>query len=111
TATHTGRRNSADLYLNSGINLGAWRLRSNQSIRHDEEGGRQWKRAYAYAQRDLPGTHANLTLGETYTTGDVFASVPIEGALIRTDQEMLPDALQGYAPVIRGVAQSRAKLE
>ncbi|WP_122710763.1 fimbria/pilus outer membrane usher protein [Pseudomonas viridiflava] len=111
TATHTGRRNSADLYLNSGINLGAWRLRSNQSIRHDEEGGRQWKRAYAYAQRDLPGTHANLTLGETYTAGDVFASVPIEGALIRTDQEMLPDALQGYAPVIRGVAQSRAKLE
>ncbi|WP_163004122.1 fimbria/pilus outer membrane usher protein, partial [Pseudomonas viridiflava] len=106
TATHTGRRNSADLYLNSGINLGAWRLRSNQSIRHDEEGGRQWKRAYAYAQRDLPGTHANLTLGETYTASYGFASVPIEGALTKTDQEMLPDALHGYEPVFRGVEQS-----
>ncbi|MBC3954225.1 fimbria/pilus outer membrane usher protein [Pseudomonas triticifolii] len=111
TGRAAGRRNSADLYLNTGINLGAWRLRSNQSIRHDEEGRREWTRAYAYAQRDIPGTHANLTVGETYTSGDVFRSLPIKGALIRTDQEMLPDTLQGYAPVVRGVAQSRAKLE
>ncbi len=107
----TGTSSSADLYLNTGINLGAWRLRSNQSVRQDAQGRREWTRAYAYAQRDLPGTHANLTLGETYTGGDVFRSVPIKGGLIKTDQEMLPDSLQGYAPVIRGVAQSRAKLE
>ncbi|WP_122670016.1 fimbria/pilus outer membrane usher protein [Pseudomonas viridiflava] len=111
TRTDTGTGNSADLYLNSGINLGAWRLRSNQSVRHDEEGRREWTRAYAYAQRDLPGTHANLTIGETSTDSNVFRSVPIKGALIKTDQEMLPDTAQGYAPVIRGVAQSRAKLE
>lgn len=111
TGAETGRRNSADLYLNSGVNLGAWRLRSNHSMRHDEEGNREWTRAYAYAQRDLPGTRANLTVGETYTGGDVFLSLPIKGALIKTDQEMLPDGLQGYAPVIRGVAQTRAKLE
>uniref|UniRef100_UPI0013E0651F fimbria/pilus outer membrane usher protein n=1 Tax=Pseudomonas viridiflava TaxID=33069 RepID=UPI0013E0651F len=95
-----------DLYLNSGINLGAWRLRSNQSVRHDEEGRREWTRAYAYAQRDPPGAHANLTIGETSTDSDVFRSEPIKGALIKTDQEMLPDTAQGYAPVIRGVAQS-----
>ncbi|AYL81602.1 fimbrial biogenesis outer membrane usher protein [Pseudomonas syringae pv. actinidiae] len=111
TRTDTGTGTSADLYLNSGINLGAWRLRSNQSMRNNEEGHREWTRAYAYAQRDLPGTHSNLTLGETYTGGDVFRSVPIKGALIKTDQEMRPDVLQGYAPVIRGVALSRAKLE
>ncbi|MCI3945040.1 outer membrane usher protein fimD [Pseudomonas syringae] len=109
--TDTGNSHGADLYLNSGVNLGAWRLRSNQSVRQDADGRREWTRAYAYAQRDLPGTHANLTLGETYTGGEVFQSVPIKGALIKTDQEMLPDVMQGYAPVIRGVAQSRAKLE
>lgn len=111
THRETGTSSSADLYLNTGVNLGSWRLRSNQSVRQDAQGHREWTRAYAYAQRDLPGTHANLTLGETYTGGDVFRSVPIKGGLIKTDQEMLPDSLQGYAPVIRGVAQSRAKLE
>ena len=106
-----GSQNSDDLYLNSGINLGAWRLRSNQSMRQNAEGNREWARAYTYAQRDLPGTHANLTLGETFTSGDVFKSLPIRGALIATDLGMLPDVLQAYAPIVRGVAQTRAKLE
>jgi outer membrane usher protein len=108
---HFSNRTSDDLYLNSGINIGAWRLRSNQTVRQNADGKREWTRAYTYAQRDLPGTRANLTIGETYTGGDVFRSLPIKGALIKSDPEMLADALQGYAPVIRGVAQSRAKLE
>jgi outer membrane usher protein len=111
TSRYRGRENTDDLYLNSGINLGPWRLRSNQSLRQNEDGDREWTRAYTYAQRDLPGTHANLTLGETFTSGDVFRSLPIKGALIGSDMGMLPDVLQGYAPIIRGVAQTRAKLE
>jgi outer membrane usher protein FimD/PapC len=53
----------------------------------------------------------NLTLGEAFTGGDVFKSVPIRGVQIRSDVGMLPDVMQGYAPVIRGVALSRARLE
>ena len=111
SSRYRGRQNTDDLYLNGGVNLGPWRLRSNQSLRQNEDGQREWTRAYAYAQRDLPGTHANLTLGETFTSGDVFRSLPIKGALIGSDMGMLPDVLQGYAPIIRGVAQTRAKLE
>ena len=111
TSRYRGRQSTDDLYLNSGINLGPWRLRSNQSLRQNEDGDREWTRAYTYAQRDLPGTHANLTLGETFTSGDVFRSLPIKGALVGSDMGMLPDVLQGYAPIIRGVAQTRAKLE
>lgn len=111
TSDHQGSISSQDLYLNSGLNLGPWRLRSNQSLRQDEDGNRQWSRAYAYAQRDLPGMNANLTLGETSTPGDVFKSLPLKGMVINSDLGMLPDVLQGYAPIIRGVAQSRAKLE
>lgn len=111
SSRYRGRQSTDDLYLNGGINLGAWRLRSNQSLRQNADGDREWTRAYTYVQRDLPGTHANLTLGETFTSGDVFRSLPIKGALIRSDMGMLPDVLQGYAPVIRGVAQTRAKLE
>jgi outer membrane usher protein len=111
TSRYRGHQSNDDLYLNAGINLGPWRMRSNQSLRQNENGNREWTRAYTYAQRDLPGTHANLTLGETFTSGDVFTSLPIKGALISSDVGMLPDALQGYAPIIRGVAQTRAKLE
>ncbi|WP_030131413.1 fimbria/pilus outer membrane usher protein [Pseudomonas sp. QTF5] len=108
---HAGDQSSDDLYLNSGLNLGSWRLRSNQSLRMNEQGEREWTRTNTFAQRDLPGTHANLTLGETFTSGDVFRSVPIRGAVIGSDPGMLPDVLQNYAPIIRGVAQTRANLE
>jgi outer membrane usher protein len=111
TSSYAGSASSQDLYLNSGLNLGPWRLRTNQSLRQDEQGQRSWTRAYAYAQRDLPGMNANLTLGETSTPGDVFKSLPLNGVIIRSDQSMLPDVLQNYAPIIRGVALSRAKVE
>lgn len=106
-----GSSSNQDLYLNSGLNLGAWRMRSNHAFRHDNQGQREWTRAYTYAQRDVPGTRSQLTIGETITPGDVFRSVPIKGVQLASDMEMLPDTLQSYAPVIRGVAQTRAKLE
>jgi outer membrane usher protein len=107
----SGHNSSHDLYLNSGLNLGAWRLRSNNAFRSDAQGERTWSRAYTYIQRDLPGTHSQLTLGETFTPGDIFRSVPIKGVQIASDLSMLPDSQQNYAPIVRGVAQTRARLE
>lgn len=106
-----GSQNTQDLYLNSGINLAGWRLRSNQSWRRDDEGRQTWSRAYTYAQHDLPGTWGNITLGETFTSSDVFRSVPVTGMRLASDFDMLPDAMRSYAPTLRGVAQTRAKLE
>ncbi|QCI15423.1 fimbrial biogenesis outer membrane usher protein [Pseudomonas putida] len=103
-------RSSQDLYLNSGINLGGWRLRSSQSWRDDGK-GQDWAHFNTYAQHDLPGQWGTLTLGETFSNGDVFRSLPIKGVQLATDMGMLPDVMQSYAPVIRGVAQTRAKLE
>ncbi|MHC8305641.1 fimbria/pilus outer membrane usher protein [Pseudomonas sp. PB3P13] len=106
-----GNSSSQDLYLNSGVNLGAWRLRSNNVFRSEAQGESAWSRAYTYLQRDLPGTHSRVTLGEAYTPGDVFRSVPILGAQVASDLSMLPDSQQNYSPIVRGVAQSRARLE
>lgn len=107
----SGHNSSQDLYLNSGLNLGAWRLRSNNAYRSDARDEGKWSRAYTYVQRDLPGTRSQLTLGETYTPGEVFRSIPIKGMQIASDMSMLPDSQQYYAPIIRGVAQTRARLE
>jgi len=106
-----GSRSSQDLYLSSGLNLGAWQLRSNQALRQDPNGQRSWVRSATYARRDLPAWRANLTLGETFTDSEVFRGLPFKGAQLASDHEMLPDVMQSYAPVIRGVAQTRAKLE
>ncbi len=101
---------SQDLYLNAGINLGGWRFRSSQSWRDDGK-DQEWVHFNTYAQHDLPGHWGTLTLGETFSSGDVFRSLPIKGVQLATDLGMLPDVMQNYAPVIRGVAQTRAKLE
>lgn len=107
----TGSSSQQSLNLNSGVNLGGWRLRSSQSLREDEQGRRRWTRTNTYAQTDLPGTWGTLTLGETFSNGEVLRSVPFKGLQLASDLGMLPDVMQSYAPVIRGVAQSRAKLE
>ncbi|MFG0409672.1 fimbria/pilus outer membrane usher protein [Pseudomonas sp. FYR_11] len=106
-----GTQNSQDLYLNSGINLGGWRLRSNQAWRRDHDGRQTWDRSSTYAQHDLPGTWGNITVGETFSGSDVFRSVPVTGVRLASDTDMLPDLLRSYAPTLRGVAQTRAKLE
>lgn len=106
-----GRFDSHDLYLNSGVNLADWRLRSSQTWRQDSQGHREWTRAYTYAQTDLPGTWGNLTIGETFTDSDVFRGIPVTGVRLASDFDMLPDTHRSYAPTIRGVAQTRAKLE
>ncbi|MBA1205199.1 fimbrial biogenesis outer membrane usher protein [Pseudomonas capeferrum] len=106
-----GRYSNQDLYLNGGINLGGWRLRSSQSWRQDNQGQRQWSRAYTYAQHDLPGTWGNITLGQSFTSSDVFRGIPVSGMRLASDFDMLPDTHRSYAPTLRGVAQTRAKLE
>lgn len=108
---YRGKSSSQDLFLNTGINLGEWRFRSSQSFRQDDSDDDQWTRSFTYLQRDIPGTRANLTLGEASTEGDIFRSIPIQGVVLRSDPGMLPDVLLSYAPIIRGVALTRAKLE
>lgn len=106
-----GRRSSQDIYLNTGLNVAGWRLRSNQALRDDQYGNHRWTRSDTYAQHDLPGLRANITLGETSTRGDVFRAFPFTGVNAASDMDMLSDIEQHYAPVIRGVAQTRAKIE
>ncbi|WP_263262998.1 fimbria/pilus outer membrane usher protein [Pseudomonas sp. RIT-PI-S] len=108
---YSGNDGQRDLYLNAGLNLGDWRLRTTQSLSDGDRMGRQWQRLNTYAQRDLPAIRSNFTVGELFTQGEVFRSMPLLGVQVASDMDMLPDVLQAYSPVIRGVAQSRAKVE
>ncbi|KVD88591.1 fimbrial assembly protein [Burkholderia sp. ABCPW 14] len=103
--------NSAYLGLGAGLNVGDWRLRYRGSMNYGERTGSHWQSLETYAQRDLTRWKAQLTLGDSTTRGDVFDSFGVRGVQLTSDDRMLPDSMRGFAPVVRGVAQSNAKVE
>lgn len=106
---------SSFLGLNAGLNLGGWQLRHDstllmQSGAAGTDSSRHWQNVSSYLRRDLPSLRAQLTIGDSYTSGELFDSVSIRGVQIATDDRMLPDSLRGYAPTVRGVAETNAKV-
>ena len=97
---------SSNINLNSGLNLGSWRLRHNGSFQSEGD----YQALNSYAQRDITGQRAQLTLGEYFTPGDSFDSVPFTGVQLASDDAMLPDFERGFAPVVRGTAETNARV-
>jgi hypothetical protein len=52
---------------------------------------------------------SRLTLGDSYTNGDVFDGINFRGAQLASDDNMLPDSQKGFAPVIHGIARGTAR--
>lgn len=106
---------STYLGLDAGLNLGQWHFRQDstvswQSGTASQPGQRHWQNINAYVRRDLPRLRSTLTIGDSYTDGAVFDSFSLRGVQLGTDDRMLPQSLRGYAPVVRGVADSNAKV-
>lgn len=110
-STSSGTDNDS-LYaaFNTGINLGAWRLRASGNYNWTKDGDSNFDYQNRYLQRDLPALRSQLIVGEAYTTGETFDSVSIRGARLYSDTRMLPSQLANYAPIIRGVANTNAKV-
>ncbi|WP_414161809.1 outer membrane usher protein [Serratia sp. BNK-10] len=98
----------------AGANLGAWRLRADWQGQWNRQGGGEstrnldWSRYYAY--RAIPMLRSKLTLGEDYLDSGLFDSFRFGGVSLRSDDNMLPPNLRGYAPEVNGVAKSNAKV-
>ncbi|SDJ30760.1 outer membrane usher protein [Pseudomonas delhiensis] len=109
--TDFGNYDSAYLGLAAGLNLGDWRLRHNGSTTWQKELGYDYQVINTYAQRDLTSLKSQLTLGEANTGGELFDTVAYRGVSISSDERMQPESLRGYAPVIRGIARTSARVE
>ncbi|MEL5445943.1 outer membrane usher protein [Serratia ureilytica] len=98
----------------AGANLGAWRLRADWQGQWNRQSGGEstrnldWSRYYAY--RAIPALRSKLTLGEDYLDSGLFDSFRFGGVSLRSDDNMLPPNLRGYAPEVTGVAKSNAKV-
>ena len=114
-AFHTNTRDNSNITqyfggFNSGVNLGAWRLRHNSSYTGNSNGASRYQSLSTYAQRSVAPLRANFYAGQYFTPGNQFDSVPFTGVQLTSDTRMNPDTENGFAPVIRGIANSNAKV-
>lgn len=103
--------NASYLGLQNGINLGGWRLRNESSLTAGSGQPTEFTSNRTFAEHDVTALKAQLSLGELYSRSSLFDSVRFRGVQLVSDDAMLADSERGYAPVIRGVAQTNATVE
>ncbi len=102
-------QNANFLSLQSGANLDAWRLR-NYSVYSHSDNERHWESISTYLERDIATLKSQFTVGQMASPGEIFDSFQFTGARLASDENMLPYSLRGFAPVVKGIAQSNAKV-
>ncbi|WP_121572988.1 fimbrial biogenesis usher protein [Brenneria alni] len=101
------------LNLDSGLNWKGWRLRDFSTWNYNRQRNQRvsdWQHVSTYLQHAVTLWRSQLTLGDSNTPGDVFDSIGFRGAQLASDDSMLPDSLRGFAPTIRGIAKSNARV-
>lgn len=111
-SNNTTPQSSSDRYflnLNGGVNVGPWRYREFTTGSYDDKSKKwQWATPSRYIERPLRALRSTLRAGDQSTPGDIFESVNTRGITLASEQAMLPDSMQGFAPVIRGIAATNA---
>ena len=100
--------------INAGFNLGLWQVRHQGNLRYadDNQTGRHYKyNAVATSvQRPLPQLDSIMAFGDNYTNSSLFGNLSFNGVKLSTDQRMWPQGKRGYAPEVRGVATTTARV-
>ncbi|WP_262499896.1 fimbria/pilus outer membrane usher protein [Photorhabdus heterorhabditis] len=116
--------------FNSGLNLGAWRLRNtatysystqtynwydsfNGPVKKTTQSQQSWNFLQTYLQRDVVMLRSDLTIGDTSTgnvAGQVFDGFPYRGIGLASSDAMMPGRQSGFAPIISGIAKSNAQI-
>lgn len=98
------------LGISAGFNLLDWAVRHRGSQSWNNQRRLPYQSIATYAQHDVAALRGQFTIGDFYTSGTLMESVAIRGMQLASDDRMLASSIRGYAPVIRGVANSNAKV-
>ncbi|MDO9024715.1 fimbria/pilus outer membrane usher protein [Zwartia sp.] len=101
---------SSYLGLTSGANLGSWHLRQRSVFNTQADGTTSFQNIATYLLHDIPSLRSRLVIGDNFTDGTIFNSISYRGITIASDERMLPDSLRGYAPKVRGIARTNARV-
>ncbi|MGU3413092.1 fimbria/pilus outer membrane usher protein [Enterobacteriaceae bacterium C34A] len=96
--------------IKGGLNIGAWMLKHSGAYRWDDRRGDRYDNFATNLQRDIPVLKSRVLVGDANTSGELFDSFSFRGVQIASAEQMLPDSLRGYAPVVRGIARTNAKV-
>lgn len=117
-----GDSRNAYASINAGVNLLGWQIRHNGQWQWQEQsklgqkGNSQpsesrYQSSSIYMQRAYPKLKSLLTLGENNSNGEIFDSFSYRGIELASDDRMLPTSQTGFAPRVRGLAKTNAKVE
>lgn len=113
---YSSRSNGEDKHsaygnISAGLNLGLYRIRHQSSMQYNQNDKFQHESIRTYVQRAFPEIESELTAGQSFTSGSLFDSFSYTGAELATDNRMRPQSLQGFAPTVRGIANSNARVK
>ncbi|MCW9689525.1 fimbria/pilus outer membrane usher protein [Proteus terrae] len=101
---------SAFAGIDSHVNLGTWSFHHTGNYSWDENNGHDYTSTYNYLERIITTIRGVVQIGDVLTTGQLFDSQPLRGIQLFSDEKMLPDSQRGFAPTIRGIAKTNARV-
>lgn len=110
SGSHSTRSDSYFFALQSGLNYGSWRLRNNGAWRRVQGGRQRWENIDSWLQRAIVPLKSELVLGDSNTQNMLFDSVGFRGLRLFSADAMYPESQQGYAPTVRGIARTPARV-
>ncbi|MFU2318765.1 fimbria/pilus outer membrane usher protein [Rahnella sp. PCH160] len=108
TGSQSQQIDTASSTLNSGINLGNWRLRNDGYFNYSSEAGSHYQSSASYITRDIAALKSTFRGGDFFTNGKIFSSVSLRGITLYSSEEMRPDNQRFYMPDISGTARTNA---
>jgi len=102
---------SGNLGLLAGLNFYDWRLRKRLNTNWNKGDSPHVQSLLTYIQRDVPVLKSQLTLGDSTTIGNLFDSLTVRGIQLQSDDRMLPEGLRYYTPLVRGIAETNARVQ
>lgn len=110
-AAETGTRHDENLGLRNGLNLAGWRLRNESNLSTGSGRPSTFRSNRSYLQHDVTALKGQFSAGDIFSDAQLFDSVRYRGLKLESDDGMRADSERGYAPIIRGVAQTNATVE
>lgn len=113
---YSGSGKQKDIYSNNlnltmAANIGQWRLRKRLNTGWSNREGMSTSSLYGYGQTDITALSSQLTIGDSSTRGEIFDSFTLRGIQLQSDERMLPEGLRNYVPVLRGTAETNARVK